>query len=417
MRRMKEQHGILMMLLMFLLFGFGILMQGSSQTVLAAEAVQVKEIDYEMSRIIIDPKGNDKVYFSDSKKSTWNQVEGTKSDYTSTKDGAVTFTGCFALDISWVTATKDYELNLKGDDNESIVNVVLPARNSKLKVKFDKLSGTLSFTNEEGAAQFMWKKIPGENWYTTSIQQTDESYLNEIEKMRTKGGKIYVKLAQVCGTSASDTGSRPSKEVKVSITKRANAPTIRIDGTKLTVNSKDTQEYIVVTNSNAAEVAQGKGNWKSASKNMKLSEIAPTALYSESNNSPKAVTVAFRTAATEKNGYSKTTFVTVPAQQTKPSGSYYTAETSKDAQLTLNATKQHPMQYTVVAAADVSSFDPITAKWKSVTSTRTVKISAKKYPSNSAIFVRDKFIKQTSTTSFALPSYYEKVVLTYGAKK
>lgn len=412
-------------LLFLLLFAFLLLSTGKTVLAEGADIVQVKEIDYEKSRIIIDPNGNDKVYYSDSKKSTWLSVEGNRSKFICEGDGKETANECFALDISWVSVTKDYELNLKGDKNESVVNVILPARNSKIKAKFDKLSGTIVFSNEDGAKNFCWRKDNSFEWKTVSLAQNPseeaaKQFLTEIEKMRVKGGKIYVKFPQVYGTDAASTGARQSKEVKVTISKRDKAPTIKIDGNKLIVNSKDTMEYMVIADSGENTMANailGKGKWKPATKKMKIADFAPAALYSATNTTPKKVTVAFRVAETERKSYSKPYFLSIPAQASKPAGTYYAAENSTEATLTLNATKSRPMQYIVVASADVSSFDPTTAKWRSATSNKIIKVKAKKYPANSVIFVRDMYIKQTATTSFSLPSHYDKLVLTYGAAK
>ena len=409
------------------LVALAFLVSASGKTVSAGEAgtVQVKEIDYEKSRIIIDPNGNDKVYYSDSKKTSWLDVEGNRGKLIYGRNGQQTENECLALDISWVSVTKEYELNLKGDKNESVVNVILPARNSKIKAKFDKLSGTIVFSNEDGARNFCWRKDNSFDWKTVSLAQNSsdsaaEQFLTELERMRVMGGKIYVKFPQVYGTDASDTGARQSKEVKVTIAKRDKAPVIKIDGSKLIVNSRDTMEYMVIADSGentAANAVLGKGKWKTASKKMKIEDFAPAALYSKTNTSPKKVMVAFRIAETERKSYSKPYFLSIPAQAAKPSGTYYVAENSTEATLTLNATKLNPMQYVVVSSADVNSFDATTAKWKNAASNKIIKIKAKKYPAGSVIFVRDKYRKQTATTSFSLSSHYDKLVLTYGAAK
>ena len=422
---MKASRNVLFRLFLLVFFAFFALLAGKTVQAEKAGIVQVKEIDYEKSRIIIDPNGNDKVYYSDSKKSTWLNVEGNRGKLICERNGKETENECFALDISWVSVTKEYELNLKGDKNESVVNVILPARNSKIKAKFDKLSGTIVFSNEDGAKNFCWRKDNSFDWKTVSLAQNPseenaKEFLTELEKMRVMGGKIYVKFPQVYGTDAADTGARQSKEVKVTIAKRDKAPTIKIDGNKLIVNSKDTMEYMVIADSGentAANAVLGKGKWKPATKKMKIEDFAPAALYSTTNTIPKKVTVAFRVAETEKKSYSKPYFLSIPAQAAKPSGTYYVAENSTEATLTLNATKSRPMQYVVVASADVNSFDATTARWRSATSNKVIKIKAKKYPANSVIFVRDMYIKQTATASFSLPSHYDKLVLTYGAAK
>lgn len=346
-------------------------------SVKASEAgeVAIVGIDYEDLTMKIDPNGNSIVYYSKDK-SNWFELEY----YT---DGS-----CYVMDISWANATADVKLYFKGDKNSKVVNVVLPKKNSAFKATFDKVEGTVELDEFDDATVFQWRKTTDYNWKTVSVNQSDISYklfMDELENLRFKGGKIIVRTPAVAGKSAIDTGARPSKEITLSIPKRNNAPSVSVNIKKLTINTTDKMEYKLSNNA----------LWLECDKNMELSELI---------NLSVGGTIQIRTAATETNTYSKTLSLIIPAQRPAPALPLYYYENKKFVMQFSDAGKSNPYEYTIVKAGD--SYDPVTAVWKSVTSSNVIKLSESTVPSGSMIFIRSKGVAANATkgTPVELPS-------------
>ena len=388
--------------------------------------VKVHSIDYDDLWLYVDPGDNGMVYYSDKSKKVWSDaLQAEKSSDAVRTSGD---TGLFCIDISWIKATSQGKICLRGDLNEEIVEVDLPARESKYKVKFDKKNGTLTFTNKpNGATHFQWRKATSYTWSAPipiedalkdgSGTEKRSDFCEELEKLRVSGASIYVRIvgkdggypatqtaADGTSTPTLDVGQRPGKEIKISITKRANAPKIKINGSKLTVNSTTSMEY-----------STDKGaNWKPASKAMALSEIAPDALVTETNSTPTEQIVWFRKAVKGNTPYSKPFVLTVPKQRPAPViGTDFTIESQVD-KFCLNflkASRATPYEYTVVKAG--SKLDPAKASWKSVVTSKQIALSARTAPLGSTIYVRQKEVKLSSVTDQQLASAAAQVTVSF----
>lgn len=391
------------------LLAAGVVGIGSLHAGLAAEGdaetpeipkIGIGTINYEGCSMEVQTNGNDKVYYSDSKKKTWTLLEGTKINDNTLR-----------MDISWISQTKDYELNLKGSENEEIVTVKLPKRNNALKVKFDKVEGVLDFINEENAQEFEWKKATSTGgWKKAPVQLLDNitdsavQFKNTVDLMRVKGGKISVRIPQVLGQSASEVGKRPSRTVNVSISKRGNAPSVKVVSKKLTVRTSTAMEYCIAPTT-AGSI------WKACEKNMLISDFSEDALK-------KDITIAVRKKETEKAPYSKTAYVEVPSQREAPLAAdiQTTAESEKKFAFSIpKASDSAPYQYVAVKASKVSGFDFSKASWKNLKSSKVVKFSEKSYPKGSKIYVRLMGNDKTKTKDLLLPSKYVEVDITYKA--
>ena len=319
--------------------------------------------------------------------------------------------GFIFLDISWIKNTTDYTLNLKGSDNESVVSVVIPASNQKLSVKFDKLTGFLVFDNEDGAYEFQWRKSTSYEWSDViHISQYDEDdFLDDLEALRSNGSKIYVRIPQTPGTSASDVGVRPSKEVLVTLTKRANAPKVTLNVTNLTLSTTDAMEYKVYS---VGGVVTNSKRWTSAMKTMSLNDIIPSTAKSSRSLVTKEVVILFRFEETDTKPYSKTQILTIPAQRSAPTEVIEGYTSSKYSLTFTDASSSNPYQYVIVKSGD--TFDENTASWKNVTSSKAVSFTTKLAPAGSKIYVRYKGIAETSKTSLQLPSLITSYTVTYG---
>ncbi len=354
--------------------------------------VKVEAIDYENLWLIVNGEDNTAVYYSDKGKKTWSKAEQDNGKY--------------YIDISWIKATASGEINVKGDKNEEIVTVTIPARESKYKVKFDKVNGTLVFSGlPSGVEKFQWRKATSYQWNTALVADAktkDSLFCKELEKFRVSGASIYVRIAGVDATVKDgklDMGSRPGKEVKVSITKRANAPKLKVNGAKLTVNTTTSMEYSV---NNGLE-------WKQAGKTMSLDLLAPEAL----GGSGQDKAIWFRKRATANSPYSKTFVLEIPAQDPAPDGNDFSFET-KDGKFCLTfskASKTTPYEYTVVKEG--VPFNPAKTSWKSVVTAKTISISQRTAPAGSTIYIRKKAVNQTSTTNLKLASDYAMVPVSY----
>lgn len=375
-----------------------------------ASAVSVKEIDYSNLTMTINMNGNSILYYSkDDKK--WYEAEG--SDITATTREV----GTTIMDISWTSATKETVIYLKGDKNKKSVEVRIPKQNTALKVKFDKVDGTVSFTGEE-IAVFQWRKKTDYNWQTVPMGEnadtkgikttmTWQDFLKAMEALRIKGGKIVVRTPGIngeIGTNGNlDVGSRPSKEVNVSITKRGNAPGTAVNVTKLTLNTTTKQEY-----------STDGTNWKGCSKTMKLTDILPDVIGTSGGGI--GGTIKIRTAATAKAGYSKTLTLDIAGQEAAPTIANGYVETSGKTQRYIiqfpDAKKTTPYQYMVVKPD--GTFNE-TKAWKTVTKNTVIKLSKKAVPEGSVIYYRKKGIaaNKTKGTPAVLPSAWNTLKVTW----
>lgn len=406
------------MAFVFALFGFCFFHKGiyvhAEETTSGAKTVEIVSIDYEEGTIQINGNGNTKVFYSDSKKKTWNEIEGVKSSE-----------DIWTMDISWISAAKNYELNLKGSDEDTVVTVELPKYNSSLKATFDKVEGTVDFKNEEGADSFQWRKATAMNeWNTAPIDLAKNNsnaatFLNEIEALRVKGGKIQIRIPQTPGTK-DNVGSRPSKVVTVSVAKRGNAPSVKVVANNLKLSTTNKMEYKIET---VGGEKQTEAKWTDCEKNMTLSDIAPqvfavsgTVLGDGTVTGASVgteVVVAVRKAETAKAPYSKSNYVTIPAQPEAPDASKFSTSktTTKFSLIADDASKNNKYQYVVVEAGNTKNDSQL--KWKDITSAKEISFNKNKYSAGSVIYVRTKGENLTKKTTLKLPSAHAEIAISY----
>ncbi len=358
------------------------------------EQVKPVRVDFEELWLEVDAGDNTAVYYSDRAKKVWSEA----------LPGA---DGNYLIDISWIKGTSAAEITLKGDKNEEVVSVQLPARESKYKIKFDKVKGVLTFTYlPDSVTEIQWRKATSYDWQTVSVEDAvdpDSEFAEELDKLRVAGASIYVRTAgSECELEADgtlDAGIRPGKEIKLSITKRGSAPKVKIDGSRLTLNTTNSMEYST----------DGGRTWEPAEKKLALSKVAPGALGASAQD----VVVWIRKKATSRSPYSKLFVLEVPAQRSAPAGAEVTYE-SRDGKFWLTFTqagKTSPYEYTVVKAGN--TLDISKASWKSVVAAKTISVSEKTAPAGSKIYVRKKTVKQTATTEFELASATMEISVSY----
>lgn len=363
----------------------------------------ITEIDYEKETMTIKSNAGDKLLlYSDGKQKTWECV----SDMFSSA-------GVCVMDISWISKTKDYTLSIKGDKSEKVTTVVLPKQQTNLKAAFNYLTGTVNFTNADSGTLY-WRKNNSTKWYKTGKTAAEQSeMLSTFRWLYERGTSVYFRIGQVKGTGANP-GSRPSKEIKMTISKQGTEPSVVLSATAKTITAATTTEYRKSTES----------SWtKMSSKTLKITETAEAAFY-KNGAAGRDVVLFFRTAATEKKLYSKEKEITVKAQEAAPTNVAFRFASASSLAMTISEvkaadgtvtaaapSKSNPYEYTIVAA-DSTLKD--TTVWTAVTSEDELSISAEKAPQGATIYVRQKcavsgseYRPESLAASYVVGSYPE----------
>lgn len=370
--------------------------------------VEVTEIDYEALTLTVNSNNNNIVYFSVNK-TTWNEI-----------DALPLADGKLMMDISWISNSAEKKLYFKGDKATATTTVTIPKVNNKIKAKFNAKYGTVTLSNYEDATTFYWRKATDYTWKEVDIDEDSDKYKNfvkELEALRIMGAKIYVMTGQVKGITKDgrlDTGERPSKQIKVSISKRSNMPNINLNVKKLTFNTSSKIEYY----------NEGSEKWVECDKNMKLADISKIP-FNKKNASGTAIVLQFRKAATNSAGESKIRSIAIPYQPAALKAAeaysvYFETSGSGDKakkKLVISfpaASDSTPIEYAVVKAGE--SFDETKASWKTVNkSDRLIKLSEKAAPEGSKIYIRKKGEKENEKKNIALrlPSAYIEYNVTF----
>lgn len=354
----------------------------------SGKSVSIESVDYELNKLnlIVD----DVAFYSTNKK-TWYGIGDAV-------DGKCEF------NISWAADTKNYTIYLKGIDAESedeYTSITLPKKQTDLKVRFDKTSSAdapmltvenapAAVKNADGSenAVLEWRKKGTYTWNDLKTE-AGQCSLPDLEYLRVKGGKIIVRAKAVNG-AAENAGTRYSKEVTVSIPKRANAPAVKINVSKMRVNTTTALEYL------------DGDKWVACTRNMSIWEIPAVKNTVQANGAAAGsdVTVKFRKAAKRNAGYSKTQELVFQGQKIAPTVNAtagneveYSEEVKvvKKKEVTrryLNfnqASKTIRYQYAVVPAG--TTFQESTAKWKTVSKVKKVTLGSQAVP-GATIYVR-----------------------------
>lgn len=383
MKNKLKRTGYFIPIILLLLFLIGYLPVQTAEAD-TASVVSIGMIDYEELTIQIFSNNNPIVYYSDDN-TKWTEVEGAYD----------ASSGAYIMDISWVSGTGDATLYFKGDVNSRIISVTIPMQNSDFLVLYDKAEECFTFTGADDSDAFEWRKTTDYNWTKVSLDDTTASYhtfLAAIEAFRVKGAKIILRLPQVTG-SAVNSGSRPSKEITVTISPRASAPSVNVNSSKLTLNTTTSMEYYDPSTD----------TWIECSKAMPLEEISPQVLY---ENGAQDVALMIRTAATENAPYSKTAYLKIKGQAGAPviggntdDVSYYFVN-SKLVLVFNKASVTDVYEYSIVKPEN--DFDFSSARWTSVNNTKPLTLSSITAPSGCTVYVRKKGTDANTTKNISL---------------
>ncbi|MCR5521026.1 MAG: hypothetical protein K6F44_03845 [Lachnospiraceae bacterium] len=365
----------------------------------AAESVSVRSINYDESTITVQLGQNDNLLLiSDSKKKKWEAIPIDKA-----LDNTVT------MDISWVSLTKDYILSLKGDISTEPVSVTIPKQSAALRAAYNTATGRISFTGETGEIE--WRKKESIEW---SDLPSDDVFKTRLDSMCTYGATVVFRIKGSNGTSISNPGRRPGKEVYVSVPKKIAAPNIKIDDSTLTVAVNSDMQY---------RMADSKGNpvsteWTNINKeeNMPLAQLASASIVnSQGSNTTEVSFIQFRTKATASKQVSNVKTIEVPAQfdldasQKENITISYTSSTSFEINVPFAGT-QTPYEYCIINTSDqadgitINDLEELT--WKVINSTTPVPISRDKNNADegSLVYVRKKAVGTLGETGYELAS-------------
>lgn len=345
-----------------------------------ATAISIGRIDYDNLTMQIFNNNNGIVYYS-TDQNTWIEVEGPYD----------TTTNSYSMDISWISGREEFTLYFRGNMVKTISSIVLPMQNTSIKVTYNSADDEFVFLDTDDAITMQWRKASDYTWNTVELDEDSFSYIsfvNSMEILRVKGAKIYIRTPQVIGRNNNNVGCRPSKEVVLSITKRSNPPTIKVNVSKLNLNTTEAMEYYDM----ATKL------WIDCNRTMLIEDIAPEALYANGSSNP---TIMIRKAATSSASYSKTAYITINGQKAAPvigdnsdDITYYYVNSKLVIQFhTASATNAY--EYAIVKPG--YSFEVGTASWRSVTSSKIMTISKTSAPDGCEIYVRKKGISQNTS--------------------
>lgn len=361
-----------------------------------ASAITFGTINYELLTMQVFNNNNTIVYYS-TDNSTWTEVDGAYNGTTKS----------YSMDISWISNTSDATLYFKGDVFKTIKTITLPMQNNTFDVNFDKVEGSFTFNNAEESDVFEWRKSSDYNWQTVDMEENSSTYtkfLTMIEKFRVSGATIVLRLPQVIGTGVNNVGMRPSKEDSITIAARANAPTVKVNSSKLTLTTTTIMEYYDTTN----------GLWLECSGTMHLEDIAPDVLY---ENGATATTLKIRKTATTSSTYSKTQNLYIPAQKAAPvigdsssDVTYYYMNSKLMLQFN-KASATNMYEYAIIK--EYADFNVSTAAWKAVKATNVLTLSSSVAPNGCTVYVRKKGTDAATNISLVLASATNSFTVKY----
>lgn len=339
-------------------------------------------------------------------------------------------TGESEIDLSWVSKSKESALVFKFTDAEGkVIYDMLPCtkQNASLKVGTATTSsaitikgatnkpdftGNLLGDSENGylyfyeydskaktaspvsASAIEWRKGTAGNW----IKESEDSVSNYLDTFKKKGSTLYFR-------TTSDGTTWPSKEVKFSYKKQANAPKVVYNTKDSSVTLKAGQEYQIKVNADewsdwisvsdayraSAKKVELAKLYTNYSKNKEEQHVVSTgAVYATSNGS---ISIKVRTEANSKKGTlaskaqvltlkaPNAAALTVNAETSSITVSYTDPEdTSKG--LTLVNNTENDCEFGIA----MSGRQPIS--WTNLKAGKSVKVSAANYTNRSCIMIR-----------------------------
>jgi len=363
----------------------------------------------EQDLMIVSTLQDEYFYISDAKMKTWDEITAVK--------------GIAYCDLSWIN--KEYELNIRGDKNLSDIIKVSIAAPRTLKAKFaitnEAPTITLTMTEKVGKQKISTQINPattaGVQWRKSTAGEWHDYKTLDLSSFLTKGATLNIRLTGSYNADATKC-YLPSKVASVKVTKKANAPSVKVDCSKLTLGVKKGQEYIVSTPTTKTAI-YNISDAKLATP--ALSTIAAGALNGNGYSTPfSSFSIKVRTASTAKKAASKWTVLSYPAQRT-PSENSLTAALSGTVGATLTNATTYNIEYYIapndlIQTVQAAEFGPKT-KWSTIkagkTATYKPKATAAPVTSSTAIFFRYAAEKDNTKTPENEAQIASTVVMTH----
>lgn len=357
---MKGLKGLRGMILVFLFFaGIGIL--GNDTAVKAAVAAKVNYVD----EVVTAYTSGSSIYVSVDKQKNWDKLE-VKDSTNKNKEAE--------MDISSVLGNKEVTIYFKEKLEDAATEVKLNGQD-KIKAKTG-VSGSalmINVTDIPSGRKIEYRRGNGSKW--TEVVPANKGTTAEINvnKYTIAGATFTIRLK-------AETDQRIGKEVKVKVAKKANAPNIKFDGSKLALSGfkaggteyrfpdKDTNPYIeagekVMAIEKIFKVIPPKAQDKNSTNAAIISQAGISAVITGG-------TIEVRTMATEKKGASRSRYVVVNGQEGFNSDVKFTSVAKKNATVAAivvqDAAKDKPYEYTLVAGS-TTSVDLTKQKWTAIT--------------------------------------------------
>lgn len=381
----------------FLVFCLGML--GALMMTAKAEAGVVSTVDYLDEEIIAATTGS-AIYVSTDKEKSWDRLEDT---FVSGGQLAV------RMDISTVLSTKAVKVYFRSDLLDTSSELELQALSAiKGKYAMGASGAAITITQipdgrvveyRKGNAS-TWKQITG-NTAKTTVSAGTATLL--VDEYTLKGATFTFRLkAQV--------NQRVGKEIKVKVSKKANAPNAKVDGSKLMLTglSQGKAEYRIgltgdYTKIESKTIAQGVMFGVSPA-SIKVTGAGLTVSQAGVTVPVRGGTLELRTAKTDKKPASRSRNVIV-----KPQAEFTdTAKVKVEAKLfkkttgcaitISDAAKDKAYEYTLVAA-NSTTIDLEKTKWVAITKSTLTQIKKVNgiEPSASILLVRLKSTTDRTT--------------------
>ncbi len=384
----------------FVIFAGGIAAQA------ATGSVSVEEINYDNSTLTIRMSSADHMIFlSNATQKKWEYIPAQINDCGSYK--------LAVMDISWVSLSTNYVMSFKADVSAEAIKVTIPKRDNSLKVSYNMFNGTMNFTNA-GTKAIEWKKRDSMEW----TDYNESMFGAQLAAFIDNGASLMFRVKGVNG-SGSNAGSRPGKEVTVTIPKKSAAPAITVDDAKMTVALKKGMSYRYV---DADGYALSDWNDVTADRNEALSDIAAQAMYNtETGTAGEDVYIQFYKKATASSQMSKYKTIKIPAQPCLTSADLDTANnslleytSSSSFKMTFKtAGENNILEYCIITKSmqdygitikDLAKNDLVWTAVSSQTPITKTKETESKLTDGSLIYYRKKAVKSLGEEGYAVAS-------------
>lgn len=412
----KKSYAVVACMLLLL----GIVFAGKEIKADTATTTKPKvKVNYEEEMLVIEKPSvlEKKIYISTDKKKSWDRIE-----WDATAD-AVYF------DISSVLSGREVSVFVgNSTTDESQMTEVVLAKQEKVKAKAS--GASIVITEIPAGREVEYRKGDGSVWTVATTSAISKSYLpkvtagtNQLEvdfsAYALKGAKLTFRL------KATET-QRVGKEVKAKVAKRANAPNIKLDGTKLSLSGfkANGSEYRLDDKTgwvtSADKVVPASKIWGADTSTRSIPMGVTNAVSVAGISCPmKGGTVEVRTAAAKTKPASRSKIVEVTSQAVFLDASKVSVKvmapksksstTSRVAISISDASSTNVYEYTMVNPA-LPDLDVSIMKWNAIKSSKDTELKAVKYGSstinpgtNMALLIRKKSVtdKQTKVVYMA----------------